>query len=116
MILRLKEARKDRQGRTRAVVAGTAEDALTHGRIDKRSGAFYVESEHLVFEFPADEAIVVWELLKQAFDGKFLEAPVGTPRRHDPRRRRAGARRRRRPAAQAESAAASPAGASRPAG
>ena len=116
MILRLKEARKGRCGRKRIVVAGTAEDALLHGRIDKRSGAFYVESEHLVFEFPAHEAVIVWELLKQAFTGKFIEAPAEKPRRHDARRRGAGKGHRRRPAARDASGSASSQGAGRPAG
>ena len=88
MILRLKEARKGRSGRKRVVVTETADDALLHGRIDKRSGAFYVESWHLMVEFLAHEAIVVWELLKQAFEGKFLGPPVGRPRHRGPRKGR----------------------------
>jgi hypothetical protein len=94
MILRLKEVRKDRSGRTRVVVGRTADDELLHGRIDKRSGAFYLESEHLVFGFPAHEALVVWELLKQAFDGKFLEATSERGPRHGAPRQRQGQTRR----------------------
>lgn len=94
MILRLKPARRARPGRRRAVAAAVAEAELIHGRIDKRSGAFFVESEHVAVEFPAHEALVVWHLLKQAFDGKFLESPVGGrgPRRSARRRPGAGAR------------------------
>lgn len=118
MILRFKEARKGRSGRKRAVVTEIAADALLHGRIDTRSGAFYVESEYLVFEFPAHEAVVVWELLKQAFDGKFIETPAGKVRHHDARRRRVatGTGHRRRPAARDAGGSASTAGASRPTG
>jgi hypothetical protein len=86
LILRLKEARKGRSGRKRVVVTETAEDALLHGRIDKRSGAFSVEGGHLMVEFPAHEAVVVWELLKQAFEGKFLAAPIGRSGRRRARR------------------------------
>jgi len=118
MILRLKEPRKDRSGRKRVGVTEIAADALLHGRIDKRSGAFYVESEHLVFEFPAHEAVVVWELLKQAFDGKFIEAPAGKARHRAARRRRVGTGtgHQRRPAARAEGGLAGTAGARRPTG
>jgi hypothetical protein len=94
LILRLKEARKGRSGRKRVVVTETAEDALLHGRIDKRSGAFSVEGGHLMVDFPAHEAIVVWELLKQAFEGKFLGVPVGAPHGRAPRKRRVPSRRR----------------------
>jgi hypothetical protein len=113
MILRLKEARSGRSGRTRIVVTRTARDALLHGRIDKRSGAFYVESEHLVVEFPAREAVAVWELLKQAFRGRFIEATVGKPRHHDARSRREG---KGRPTARGKSGSARLAGASRSTG
>jgi hypothetical protein len=107
MILRLKEARRGRSGRKRIVVTGTAEDALLHGRIAKRSGAFYVESEHLVVEFPAHEAVAVWELLKQAFKGRFIEASAGKPRHHDVRRRRVRKGPRGRPTVRASTAGAS---------
>jgi hypothetical protein len=80
VILRFKEARKGRSGGKRVVVTETVEDALLHGRIDKRSGAFYVESGHLMVEFPAHEAAVVWELLTRAFEGKLLRVSVGRPR------------------------------------
>jgi hypothetical protein len=116
MILRFKEARKGRSGRKRVVATEIAADALLHGRIDTRSGAFHVEGEHLVFEFLAHEAVVVWELLKQAFDGKFIEAPAGKVRHHDARRRRVGTGHRRRPAARAEGGSARSAGARRPTG
>lgn len=118
MILRFKDARKGRSGRKRVVATEIGADALLHGRIDTRSGAFYVESEHLVFEFPAHEAVVVWELLKQAFDGKFIETPAGKVRHRAARRRRVGTGtgHRRRPAARAEGGSAGTAGARRPAG
>ena len=79
MILRLKEARKGKSGGKRVVVTETAEDAMVHGRIHKRSGAFYVESEHLVVEFPADEAVVVWKLLEQVFGAQLRETPKSSP-------------------------------------
>jgi hypothetical protein len=77
------------------VVTQSARDALIHGRIDKRSGAFYVESAHLMVEFSAPEAVAVWELLRAAFDGKFLRVPAGRDDHLGPGHRRKATRRKR---------------------
>ena len=93
MIVQFKDVRPDRLGRSRIYRSGIVEDAVLGGRLNERSGTVSVECELIAVEFPAREAVIVWKLLKKAFDRGLLTAARGQPGR-GAGRGRAGRRRR----------------------